>query len=88
MGLGDDLTEKKRMDEEQLHELVLEIMETQKMMEKELKYLKDNLKAQNTLSKEMLRVHKINRDISKKNTKQLEQISKDLKKYGQKGKSM
>ncbi|UCD92888.1 MAG: hypothetical protein JSV43_02930 [Methanobacteriota archaeon] len=81
------MAEKKGMDVQQLHEVVLEIMETQKTMEKELKYLRDNLKAQNTLSKEMLRVHKINRDISKKNTKQLEQISKDLKKYGQKAKS-
>lgn len=81
------MAEKKGMDVKQLHELILEIMETQRTMEKELKYLKDNLKAQNTLSKEMLKVHRINRDISKKNTKQLEQISKDLKKMSPKGKS-
>lgn len=71
---------KKGMDREEVHEVILEIMERQKAFEKEIKYLKDNLKAQNNLSKEMLRVHKINRDLSKKNTKQLDEISKDLKK--------
>jgi hypothetical protein len=80
------LAEKKGMDVKQLHESILEIMETQRTMEKELKYLKDNLKAQNTLSKQMLKVHKMNRDISTKNTKQLDQITKDLKKLGAKGK--
>ncbi len=68
------------MDREEVHEIILEIMERQKAFEKEIKYLKDNLKAQNNLSKEMLRVHKINRDLSKKNTKQLDEISRDLKK--------
>ena len=71
---------KKGMDREEVHEVILEIMERQKAFEKEVKYLKDNLKAQNNLSKEMLRVHKINRDLSKKNTKQLEEISRNLKK--------
>ncbi len=71
---------KKGMDKEEVHEVILEIMERQKAFEKEMKYLKDNLKAQNNLSKEMLRVHKINRDLSKKNTKQLDEISKGLKK--------
>ncbi len=71
---------KKGMDREEVHEVILEIMERQKAFEKEIKYLKDNLKAQNNLSKEMLRVHKINRDLSKKNTKQLDEISKGLKK--------
>lgn len=71
---------RKGMDKEEVHEVILEIMERQKAFEKEMKYLKDNLKAQNNLSKEMLRVHKINRDLSKKNTKQLDVISKDLKK--------
>ncbi|MEE9224514.1 MAG: hypothetical protein V3U51_07195 [Thermoplasmata archaeon] len=71
---------KKGMDREEVHEIILEIMERQKAFEKEIKYLKDNLKAQNNLSKEMLRVHKINRDLSKKNTKQLDEISRDLKK--------
>lgn len=71
---------KKGMDSEEVHEVILEIMERQKAFEKEMKYLKDNLKAQNNLSKEMLRVHKINRDLSKKNTKQLDEISKDLRK--------
>lgn len=80
------MAEKKGMDVKQLHESILEIMETQRTMEKELKYLKDNLKAQNTLSKQMLKVHKMNRDISTKNTKQLDQITKDLKKLGTKGK--
>lgn len=75
----------KAMDSEEIHGLILEIMERQKAVEKEIKYLKDNLKAQNNLSKEMLRVHKINRDISQKNTKQLEQISKNLKKFDVKG---
>ncbi|MEE9115618.1 MAG: hypothetical protein V3U09_01830 [Thermoplasmata archaeon] len=68
------------MDAEEVHEIILEIMERQKAFEKEIKYLKDNLKAQNNLSKEMLRVHKINRDLSKKNTKQLDEISRGLKK--------
>ncbi len=74
------MAERKGMDSDELHELILEIMERQREVEKEIGYLKDNLKAQNTLSKEMLRVHKINRDISKKNTKQLEEIAKNLKK--------
>ena len=80
------MAEKKGMDVKQLHELILEIGETQRTMEKELKYLKDNLKAQNALSKQMLKVHKMNRDISTKNTKQLDAIAKDLKKLGTKGK--
>lgn len=77
---------KKGMDREEVHEVILEIMERQKAFEKEIKYLKDNLKAQNNLSKEMLRVHKINRDLSKKNTKQLDEISRDLKKIETKSK--
>jgi hypothetical protein len=77
---------KKGMDREEVHEVILEIMERQKAFEKEIKYLKDNLKAQNNLSKEMLRVHKINRDLSKKNTKQLDQIVKDIKKFDTKAK--
>jgi hypothetical protein len=77
---------KKGMEAEELHEVILEIIERQKAFGKEIKYLKDNLKAQNNLSKEMLRVHKINRDLSKKNTKQLEQIAKDLKKIDTKAK--
>jgi hypothetical protein len=77
---------KKGMDKEEVHEVILEIMERQKAFEKEIKYLKDNLKAQNNLSKEMLRVHKINRDLSKKNTKQLDEISKGLKKIETKSK--
>ena len=71
---------KKGMDREEVHEVILEIMERQKAFEKEIKYLTDNLKAQNNLSKEMLRVHKINRDISDKNTKQLDEIAKEIKK--------
>jgi hypothetical protein len=71
---------KKGMDREEVHEVILEIMERQKAFEKEIKYLKDNLKAQNNLSKEMLRVHKINRGLSEKNTKQLDKIIKDIKK--------
>jgi len=78
------MAERKGMDSGELHELILEIMERQREVEKEIGYLKDNLKAQNNLSKEMLRVHKINRDISKKNTKQLEEIAKNLKKIGPK----
>jgi hypothetical protein len=77
---------KKGMVREEVHEVILEIMERQKAFEKEIKYLKDNLKAQNNLSKEMLRVHKINRDLSKKNTKQLDQIVKDIKKFDTKAK--
>ncbi len=69
----------KGMEPEEIHELILEIMERQKTVEKEIKYLKDNLKAQNNLSKEMLRVHKTNRDISDKNTKQLDEIVKEMK---------
>ncbi|MCK4444839.1 MAG: hypothetical protein KAW09_09860 [Thermoplasmata archaeon] len=70
----------KGMEPEEIHELIVEIMERQKTVEKEIKYLRDNLKAQNNLSKEMLRVHKINRDISDKNTKQLDEIAKEIKK--------
>lgn len=77
---------KKGMDKEEVHEVILEIMERQKAFEKEIKYLKDNLKAQNNLSKEMLRVHKINRGLSEKNTKQLEKIIEDIKKIEPKAK--
>ncbi|MFQ6060875.1 MAG: hypothetical protein ACE5KV_06235 [Thermoplasmata archaeon] len=80
------MAEKKGMRVEELHELILEIVETQRSMEKEIKYLKDDLKAQNALTKQMLKIHRINRDISAKNTKQLEQITKDLKKLGSIGK--
>jgi hypothetical protein len=77
---------KKGMDREEVHEVILEIMERQKAFEKEIRYLKDNLKAQNNLSKEMLRVHKINRGLSEKNTKQLEKIIKDIKRIEPKAK--
>jgi hypothetical protein len=77
---------KKGMDREEVHEVILEIMERQKAFEKEIKYLKDNLKAQNNLSKEMLRVHKINRGLSEKNTKQLDRIIKDIEKIESKTK--
>ena len=70
------------MDLKEICELMTEILENQKAMEKEIKYLKDNLKAQNTLSKEMLKVHKIHRDIATKNTKQLEKINRMLEKAG------
>jgi hypothetical protein len=77
---------KKGMDREEVHEVILEIMERQKAFEKEIRYLKDNLKAQNNLSKEMLRVHKINRGLSEKNTKQLDKIIKDIKRIEPKAK--
>ena len=68
----------KRMEE--LKEMLFEVMENQKELKKEIKYLKGDIKALNKLSTEMLKVHRIHRDMAKANTKQLTQIQDKLKK--------
>ncbi|MCJ2563675.1 MAG: hypothetical protein LN417_06270 [Candidatus Thermoplasmatota archaeon] len=59
--------------------MVLQLVENQRAMEREIGFLKDNLKAQNSLSKEMLKIHKIHRDLATKNTEQLGRIETLLK---------
>lgn len=70
---------KKDLEIKELSEMVLQLVENQRAMEREIGFLKDNLKAQNSLSKEMLKIHKIHRDLATKNTKQLGRIETLLK---------
>lgn len=70
---------KKDLELKELSEMVLQLVENQRAMEREIGFLKDNLKAQNSLSKEMLKIHKIHRDLATKNTKQLGRIETLLK---------
>ncbi len=70
---------KKDLELRELSEMVLQLVENQRAMEREIGFLKDNLKAQNSLSKEMLKIHKIHRDLATKNTKQLGRIETLLK---------
>ena len=65
---------KKDLELKEISELVLQLVENQRAMERELGFLKDNLKAQNTLSKEMLKIHKVHRDLAQKNADQLARI--------------
>ena len=70
---------KKDLETRELSEMVLQLVENQRAMEREIGFLKDNLKAQNSLSKEMLKIHKIHRDLATKNTEQLGRIETLLK---------
>lgn len=70
---------KKDLELKELSEMILQLVENQRAMEREIGFLKDNLKAQNSLSKEMLKIHKIHRDLATKNTKQLGRIETLLK---------
>ena len=70
---------KKDLELKELSEMVLQLVENQRAMEREIGFLKDNLKAQNSLSKEMLKIHKIHRDLATKNTEQLGRIETLLK---------
>ena len=69
---------KKDLELKELSEMVLQLVENQRAMEREIGFLKDNLKAQNSLSKEMLKIHKIHRDLATKNTEQLGRIEEKL----------
>jgi predicted nucleic acid-binding Zn-ribbon protein len=60
---------------EELSNVLLELMEKQKMLEKEMKYLRDDLKAQNRLLGELLKVQKVNQETENKQTKMLEKIA-------------
>jgi hypothetical protein len=60
---------------EELSNVLLELMENQKMLEKEMKYLRDDLKAQNRLLGELLKVQKVNQETENKQTKMLEKIA-------------
>lgn len=64
--------------EKEISELMLEIAENQKALEKEIDCLRDNMRAQNTLSKEMLKIHKLHKDMAEKNAVQLERIERIL----------
>ncbi|MCK4455576.1 MAG: hypothetical protein KAU99_04435 [Thermoplasmata archaeon] len=66
------------MELKELGEMVFQLVENQRAMEREIGFLKDNLKAQNSLSKEMLKIHKIHRDLATKNTEQLGRIEEKL----------
>jgi len=70
---------KKDLELKELGEMVLQLVENQRAMEREIGFLKDNLKAQNSLSKEMLKIHKIHRDLATKNTEQLGRIEEKLR---------
>ena len=70
---------KKDLELKELSEMILQLVENQRAMEREIGFLKDNLKAQNSLSKEMLKIHKIHRDLATRNTKQLGRIETLLK---------
>ena len=70
---------KKDLELKELGEMVFQLVENQRAMEREIGFLKDNLKAQNSLSKEMLKIHKIHRDLATRNTKQLGRIEEMLK---------
>lgn len=70
---------KKDLEIKELSEMVLQLVENQRAMEREIGFLKDNLKAQNSLSKEMLKIHKIHKDLATKNTEQLGRIETLLK---------
>ncbi len=60
---------------EELSNVLLELMENQKMLEKEMKYLRDDLKAQNRLLGELLKVQKVNQETENRQTKMLEKMS-------------
>lgn len=68
------------MDSEEVRELMLQLLESQRAMEKEIKTLKDNLKAQNTLSKEMLKIHKVQKDLVTTNSSKLDRIQRIVEK--------
>ncbi len=70
---------KKDLELKELGEMVFQLVENQRAMEREIGFLKDNLKAQNSLSKEMLKIHKIHRDLATKNTEQLGRIEEKLR---------
>ncbi len=70
---------KKDLELRELSEMVLQLVENQRAMEREIGFLKDNLKAQNSLSKEMLKIHKIHRDLATMHTEQLGRIETLLK---------
>lgn len=60
---------------EELSNVLLELMENQKILEKEMKYLRDDLKAQNRLLGELLKVQKVNQETENKQTKMLEKMA-------------
>ncbi len=68
------------MDSEELRELMRQLLENQRAMEQELRTLKDNLRAQNTLSKEMLKVHKVQKDLASSNSSKLDKIVRIVEK--------
>lgn len=69
---------KREIELKEISELVLQMVENQKAMEREIGFLKDNLRAQNSLSKEMLKIHKVHRDLAEKNAEQLSRIEEIL----------
>lgn len=69
---------KREIELKEISELVLQMVENQKTMEREIGFLKDNLRAQNSLSKEMLKIHKVHRDLAEKNAEQLSRIEEIL----------
>jgi len=72
--------DKLRSEMKQLEEMVYEVIENQKALQKEMKFIRGDIKALNKLSTEMLKVHRIHRDMAKANTKQLTKIEDKIKK--------
>jgi hypothetical protein len=60
---------------EELSNVLLEVLENQKILEKDIKYLRDDLKAQNRLLSELLKVQKVNQESASKQTRMLEEMS-------------
>jgi len=60
---------------EELNNVLLDIIENQKITLKELKYLNDDLKAQNRLLTELIKIQKANEESVNKQMKMLEKLS-------------
>ena len=65
-----------RIDE--MNDLLLEVMEDQKILGKEIKYLRDDLKAQNRLIGELLKIYKAHQETSNKQTKMISDLNRKL----------
>ncbi len=75
IGNGDGMVEEKIKE---LSTVLLDIIENQKMLQRELKYLKDDLRAQNRLVAETLKIHRLHQETSTKQVEMLDKISKNL----------
>ncbi len=67
---------------EELSSVLVEIMETQKMLQKEMKYLKDDIKAQNRMIAETMKINRTHQETAVKQTEILDKISNKLDSTG------